>query len=69
MKIDVARAAREKIDAGALLTIKEVAAVLSVDPMTVHKLPIPSIRMSRNLRFDPKDVIQLIESSKEPTLA
>jgi hypothetical protein len=47
------------------MTINEVAARLDVSPMTVHRLPLESIRVGRLLRFDPKDVGLLIERSKE----
>jgi DNA-binding IclR family transcriptional regulator len=50
---------------GNLMTINEVAARLDVSPMTVHRLPLKSIRVGRLLRFDPKDVGLLIERSKE----
>lgn len=64
-----ARVAKTKIKAGALLTIDEVAALLSIAPSTVHKLPLPSVRISRNLRFDPADVVSLVEKCKEPIVA
>jgi hypothetical protein len=49
-------------------TIIETAAWLSVAPSTVHRLPLPSIRLGKSLRFDPADVRRLIESSKEPAI-
>jgi predicted DNA-binding transcriptional regulator AlpA len=52
-----------------LLTLDEVAEALKVAPATVHRLPIPSIRLGRSLRFDPKDVRKLIAQSKEPVIA
>lgn len=54
-----------KIANGALLTLDEVAARLAVAPATVHRLPLPSIRLGRNLRFDPRDVAALVASSRE----
>jgi hypothetical protein len=61
-----AKSARQKIETGALMTLKEVAAIFDLSPITVHRLPLPSIRIGRALRFDPKDVCFLIESCKEP---
>lgn len=66
--VDQAKAANKKLNSGALLRLDEVAAILDVAPTTVHRLPIPSIRLGRQLRFDPKDVRKLIESSKEEAL-
>lgn len=60
--------ASEKVAAGSLLTLTETAAWLSVAPSTVHRLPLPSIRLGKSLRFDPADVRRLIESSKEPAI-
>lgn len=47
------------------MTLAEVAALLDVAPMTVHRLPLKSIRLGRSLRFDPKDVRRLIANCKE----
>lgn len=63
-----AESAAQKIATGTLMTIGEVAARLDVSPMTVHKLPLKSIRLRGSLRFDPADVKKLIEDSKEPVL-
>jgi hypothetical protein len=60
--------ASDKAASGALLTLTETAAWLSVAPSTVHRLPLPSIRLGKSLRFDPTDVRRLIEASKEPAL-
>lgn len=67
--IDPAMIAVHKLATGALLRLGEVAALLDVTPTTVHRLPLPSIRLGRSLRFDPKDVQQLIEACKEPATA
>jgi len=67
-QIQHAARAAQKLEQGILLTIEEVSALLSVPPTTVHKLPLPSIRLVRNLRFDPRDVIKLIEACKEPVV-
>jgi hypothetical protein len=64
-----ARSAKEKLSTGALMTLDEVAATLDISPQTVHGLPLPSIRLGRVLRFDPKDVRRLIARSREPALA
>jgi len=64
----LANEAARKLAAGALLTLDEVAALLDLAPLTVHRLPLPTVRLGRSLRFDPADVRQLIESSKEPVL-
>ena len=65
---NLAQAAAEKIATGALMTIEEVAARFDVSSQTVHRMPLKSIRLGRTLRFDPRDVSQLIEDSKEPVL-
>lgn len=65
---DPAATAMRKVSLGVLLTLEETAALLDVAPMTVHRLPLPCIRIGRQYRFDPADVRQLIESSKEPVL-
>lgn len=64
-KNDPARAAIEKLKTGTFMRLDEVAALFDVTPITVHKLPLPSIRLGRSLRFDPTDVRELIEASKE----
>jgi predicted DNA-binding transcriptional regulator AlpA len=63
-----AEMARQKVATGALLRLREVAAILDVAPTTVHRLPLPSVRLGHSLRFDPADVRRLIESSKEPVV-
>lgn len=67
--VDQAKVAVQKLTSGALMRLDEVAALLDVAPITVHRLHLPSIRLGRQLRFDPKDVKHLIESSKEPAIA
>lgn len=57
--------ADEKLATDRLMSLAEVAAKFDVSPATVHRLPLPSIRVGRVLRFDPRDVRQLIEDSKE----
>ena len=64
----LAASAATKMATGSLMTLGEVAARLSVSPMTVHRMPLCSIRIGRTLRFDPQDVAQLISTSREPTL-
>lgn len=64
-----AQAAETKIRTGTLMNIEEVAAKLDVSLSTVHRLALPSIRIGRLLRYDPRDVLHLIQSSKEPVLA
>lgn len=61
--------AQQKIKSGGLMKIGEVAALLDVTASTVHKLPLPSIRLGRSLRFDPGDVIRLIDAGREPVIA
>lgn len=63
-----ADSAAQKMVTGSLMTLDEVAARLGISPMTVHRLPLKSIRIGRLLRFDPKDVDQLIERCKEPVI-
>jgi len=58
-----------KMANGALLTLEETAARLAVAPATVHRLPLPSIRLGRSLRFDPRDVAALIAASREAVAA
>jgi hypothetical protein len=60
--------ASEKVASGSLLTLTETAAWLSVAPSTVHRLPLPSIRLGKSLRFDPADVRRLIDACKEPAI-
>lgn len=69
MSTNDARAAKAKMATGALMTLQEVAATLDVCPETVHALALPSIRVGRSLRFDPKDVRGLINRCKEPVIA
>lgn len=64
-----AQTAETKIRTGALMNIEEVAAKLDVSLSTVHRLALPSIRIGRQLRYDPKDLMRLIDSSKEPIAA
>lgn len=59
----------EKFEKGLLLTLEEVAAMLDVSHSTVHRLDLPSIRIGRLLRYDPKDVKRLLERSREPIAA
>jgi hypothetical protein len=67
-KQDLAKAAADKLASGAFLKLEEVAALLDVAPITVHRLPLPSFRLGRVLRFDPQDVRRLIAQSKEAAL-
>ena len=64
-KNDPVKTANEKLSSGALLSLEEVAALFDVTPVTVLRLPLPSIRLGRQYRFDPKDVIKLINENKE----
>jgi predicted DNA-binding transcriptional regulator AlpA len=66
---DKAQSATQKLATGALMTLNEVAAKLDLSHSTIHRLPLPSIRIGRSLRYDPQDVRRLIDSSKEPILA
>lgn len=70
MNIDttIANSAADKMTTGSLMTLGEVAARLAVSPMTVHRMPLTSIRLGRSLRFDPRDVAQLIAASREEVL-
>jgi hypothetical protein len=61
----LAASAAIKMDNGSLMTIEEVGARLSISPTTVHRMPLPSIRLGRSLRFDPLDVSKLIDASRE----
>jgi hypothetical protein len=63
----LAASAAIKMANGSLMTIDEVGARLSISPMTVHRMPLPSIRLGRSLRFDPRDVTRLIAGSREET--
>lgn len=65
----LAMVARQKLETGALLTLEEVAAMFDVVPATVHRLPLRSIRLGRQYRFDPKDVRMLIEPRAEALAA
>ena len=62
------KTAQQKMESGSLMKIAEVAALLDVTASTVHKLPLPSIRVGQSLRFDPMDVLRLIEAGKEPVI-
>lgn len=66
---ELAASAAIKMANGALMTIEEVGARLSISPMTVHKMPLPSIRLGRLLRFEPRAVAALIDASREATTA
>lgn len=66
--ITIADSAVAKMATGSLMTLGEVAARLAVSPMTVHRLPLTSIRLGRSLRFAPHDVAQLIAASREETI-
>ena len=68
-RISNAQAADSKMRTGALMNIEEVAAKLDVSESTVHRLALPSIRIGRQLRYDPKDLLQLIDTNKEPATA
>lgn len=59
----------EKFEKGSLLTPEEVMAMLDVSYSTIHRLDLPSIRIGRLLRFDPKDVQRLLERGREPIAA
>lgn len=65
---ELAEQAMQKMKTGALLTLPEVAAMLDINPQTVHSLPLESIRLGRSLRFDPADLRRLINGCKEPVL-
>jgi hypothetical protein len=69
MDMTIADRAAIKMETGSLMTLGEVAARLAVSPMTVHRMPLTSIRLGRSLRFDPRDVALLIAQSKEPPVA
>lgn len=59
----------EKFERGSLLTLEDVCTKLDVSPSTVHRLPIPSIRIGRSLRYDPQDVRKLLDACREPVAA
>jgi predicted DNA-binding transcriptional regulator AlpA len=67
--ITIADSAAIKMATGSLMTLGEVAARLAVSPMTVHRMPLSSIRLGRSLRFDPTDVQKLIAHCKEPAVS
>jgi hypothetical protein len=62
------QSASEKMASGALMTIEETAAWFDISSKTVHRLPLPTIRLGNSLRFDPADVRKLIEISREPAI-
>lgn len=64
----LAASAAIKMANGSLMTIDEVGARLSIAPATVHRMSLPSIRLGRSLRFDPRDVSRLIAGSREETV-
>jgi len=66
--MDKVLVAKAKLSSGALMDLGEVAALLSVNPRTVHALPLESIRIGRLLRFDPSDVRKLIDYGREPVV-
>ncbi|MBK4739210.1 helix-turn-helix domain-containing protein [Noviherbaspirillum pedocola] len=65
---DLARSAARKMATGAMMTLSETAAYYGISEQTVHALPLPSIRLGRLLRFDPKDVRELIDACKEAAI-
>jgi hypothetical protein len=65
---ELRKSAAEKMKTGGLMTLGEVAALMDVSPVTVHGLPLASMRVGRCLRFDPKDVSKMLEASKEPSV-
>jgi predicted DNA-binding transcriptional regulator AlpA len=64
-----ARLASHKLETGAMLSLDEVATTLSVSHSTIHRLPLPSYRIGRSLRYDPRDVRQLLDRCREPIAA
>jgi hypothetical protein len=62
------QSAAQKMETGAFLTMAEVCALMDVTPSVVHKLPLPSFRVGRSLRFDPADVGRLLGTLKEPAI-
>jgi hypothetical protein len=66
---DKALSAAQKLSNGALLTLDEVSAMFDLSHSTIHRLPLPSLRIGRSLRYDPQDVRKLIEASREPIAA
>jgi len=67
--MDKARVAAEKMESGAFLAADEVTALLDISISTLHRLPLQSLRIGRQLRYDPRDVQRLIEKSREPIAA
>lgn len=65
----LAQSAKQKMATGALMTLGEVAVMLDVAPATVHRLQLPSLRIGKSLRFDPRDLRRFIEICKEPVAA
>jgi excisionase family DNA binding protein len=61
------RAPRAPLEA--LLTVKEVAELLRIHQVTVYRMvrrrDLPSVRVGRELRFDPADLRRWIEAHKE----
>lgn len=64
-----ARVAAEKLESGAFLAADEVTALLDISISTLHRLPLQSFRIGRQLRYAPQDVQRLIEQSREPIAA
>lgn len=54
-----------------ILTVKQVAELIQAKPSTVYAWAeqgiIPSIKLAGLLRFDEREVMQFIESHKQPT--
>ncbi len=52
-----------------LLTVRDVAAVLRVDEKTIRRLisarRIPCVRIGRQIRFDPSDVVRWVSARRE----
>lgn len=67
--MDRARIAADKLESGVFLAADEVTALLDISISTLHRLPLPSIRIGRQLRYDPQDIQRLIETHKEPIAA
>ncbi len=63
------KAAGKKMESGAYLTLSEVSSLLDLSVSTIHRLPLPSIRLGRSLRYDPKDINRLLDSCREPIAA
>jgi len=53
-----------------LLTVKEAACYLAMAPKTLYNLAyarrIPTVRLGRSLRFDSKDLDDLIAANRRP---